>query len=66
MKIQAKDLKVGQTVRTGYLTIVIDKIEKGFQKNGTPTITVFGVGTKNGRTNPGWHCTFKENTIVNV
>jgi hypothetical protein len=66
MTILAKELKVGMTVTTGCLSIVIKEIEKGFQKNGTPTVTVIGTGTKNKRTMEGWDAVFKELTKVKI
>jgi hypothetical protein len=43
MKMQAKDLKVGMTLKHGYYVMVVDSIELSNQKNGTPTIIVNGV-----------------------
>jgi hypothetical protein len=43
MKIQAKDLKVGMTIKNGHYVMVIDSIELSNQKNGTPTVIVYGV-----------------------
>ena len=34
MKIQAKDVKVGMTIRWGVVTMVVEKIESTHQKNG--------------------------------
>jgi hypothetical protein len=43
MKMQAKDLKVGMTIKHGYYIMVIDSVELSNQKNGTPTIIINGV-----------------------
>ena len=45
MQISAKELKIGMTVRNGYWTVDIDKIEEGVLKNGKTTYTVSGKGT---------------------
>ena len=42
MKIQAKDVKVGQIAKYGNYDIKVERMEKGTLKNGTPTITFFG------------------------
>lgn len=42
MKIQAKDLKVGQTIKDGSWTMVVERIEDDKQKNGTPIKHVYG------------------------
>ena len=46
MKIQAKDLKVGQTIKDGVWTMKIEKIENDTQKNGTPLKQVYGKATR--------------------
>jgi FlaG/FlaF family flagellin (archaellin) len=66
MKILAKDLKVGMTVKSGYVTVEIKEMQNGFQKNGAATITVTGTGTKNKRTCEGWELVFRELTKVDV
>lgn len=73
MKIAAKELKIGMTVRNGYWTIDIDKIEEGVLKNGKTTYTVFGKGTHRhtgykGKTTKydSIDFTFKADTKVNV
>jgi CO dehydrogenase/acetyl-CoA synthase alpha subunit len=42
MKTQAKNLKIGMTVIEGGWSNKIESIEKGFQKNGVPIITITG------------------------
>jgi len=34
MKIQAKDVKVGTTIRKGVISMFVEKIETTYQKNG--------------------------------
>lgn len=46
MKITAKEIETGMTVKDGYLTIKVDSIEKGKLKNGKITYTVIGNGTR--------------------
>ena len=43
MKIQAKDLKVGMTVKHGYYVMLVDDITLSNQKNGTPTVIISGI-----------------------
>lgn len=45
MKIQAKDLKVGMTVKESFWSIVIDNIKYSNLKNGTPTVIISGMIT---------------------
>lgn len=42
MKIQSKEVKVGDIAKDGNYDIKVERIEKGTLKNGTPTITFFG------------------------
>lgn len=42
MKIQAKELKTGMTIRLGYWVVEIEKISSGVQKNGKIFFTVSG------------------------
>jgi len=42
MKIQAKEAKIGQTIKWGVVTITIERIEKDYQKNGVEVLTFFG------------------------
>ena len=34
MKIQAKDVKVGMTVKWGVVTMIVEEVETTYQKNG--------------------------------
>jgi len=34
MKIQAKDVKVGMTIKWGVVTMMVEKVETTYQKNG--------------------------------
>ena len=34
MKIQAKDVKVGMTIRWGVVTMMVEEVETAYQKNG--------------------------------
>jgi hypothetical protein len=43
MKMQAKDLKVGMTIKNGHYVMVIDSIQLSNQKNGTPTVIINGI-----------------------
>ena len=45
MKIQAKDLKVGMTVKNGYWSMLINTIKLSNLKNGTPTVIISGIVT---------------------
>lgn len=71
MKIQAKDLKVGMTVRAGYWILKIENITNGILKNGKKTIIVEGITiikhTGSTKTREAFlEMTFKESTKVNV
>jgi len=72
MKIQAKELKTGMTVRDGYFTIEISKIVEGTLKNGKAIRTVSGKGihkyTASNKTKAHdcLELTFKSTTKVNV
>lgn len=71
MKIQAKDLKVGMTVRAGYWILKIENITNGMLKNGKKTITVEGITimkhTGSTKTKEAFlKLTFKELTKVNI
>ena len=43
--MQAKDLKVGMTVKKGYWSMVINTIKLSNLKNGTPTVIISGIVT---------------------
>jgi len=72
MKITAKEIQTGMTVKDGYLTIEVSNIEKGTLKNGKITYTVSGKGThkhtgsKRVDNHNNLSLTFKENTKVKV
>ena len=34
MKIQAKDVKVGMTIRWGVVSMLVDEVQTAYQKNG--------------------------------
>ena len=72
MKIQAKELKTGMTVRNGYWTVDVEKITEGVLKNGKRTFKISGKGvmkytaSKKTRNYDSVEFTFKENTKVDV
>lgn len=71
MKIQAKDLKVGMTVRAGYWILKIENITNGILKNGKKTIIVEGITimkhTGSTKIKEAFlNLTFKELTKVNI
>ena len=72
MKIQAKELKTGMTVRNGYWTVDVEKITEGVLKNGKRTFTISGKGvmkytaSKKTRNYDSVEFTFKGNTKVDV
>ena len=45
MKLQAKDLKIGMIISQGSWSMLIQNLKADKQKNGTPTIIVYGVVT---------------------
>ncbi len=46
MKIKAKEVKLGMKIGWGVITITVEKITNGMQKNGIETISFEGVGTR--------------------
>lgn len=43
---QAKNIKVGQKIIWGTITLIVESIQVGSFKNGKKTITFFGNGSK--------------------
>lgn len=72
MKIQAKELKTGMTVRNGYWTVDVESVTEGELKNGKKTFTIRGKGimkytaSKKTRNYDSVEFTFKETTKVDV
>ena len=53
MKIQAKNVKIGMTITWGVMTVKIEEIINGTQKNGKETVTFKGQGLRSyGRNHP--------------
>ncbi len=46
MKIQAKDLKVGDEIKDGIWTMHVEIITNDVQKNGTPLVSVEGKASR--------------------
>ena len=45
MKLQAKDIKIGMTIRQGKWSMLVEDLKNSSQKNGTQTIIAEGIVT---------------------